>query len=54
MDTMHARSVAIFDAKKAALARGDADVARQVGEGRDIMSILRGYRPCAPVLVPRR
>ncbi|KAI0639055.1 cytochrome P450 [Trametes polyzona] len=39
-DTLHARSVAIFDEKKAALARGDDAVKHQIGEGRDIMSIL--------------
>ena len=38
--TMHNRSVEIFEGKKAALARGDEAVTRQVGEGKDIMSIL--------------
>ena len=41
--TMHDRSVEIFTAKKEALARGDDAVTRQVGEGKDIMSILRQY-----------
>ncbi|KAH9852205.1 cytochrome P450 [Lenzites betulinus] len=39
-DSMHARSVLIFNEKKAALARGDDAVKHQVGEGRDVMSIL--------------
>ena len=38
--TMHDRSVEIFEEKKAALARGDEAVSRQIGEGKDIMSIL--------------
>ncbi len=43
---MDAQSKVILDAKKAALSKGEEAVARQVGEGKDIMSILR--RP--PVL----
>ncbi|KAI8995433.1 cytochrome P450 [Trametes punicea] len=39
-DIMHARSVLIFNEKKAQLARGDEALKHQVGEGRDIMSIL--------------
>ncbi|KAL1952219.1 hypothetical protein VTO73DRAFT_1368 [Trametes versicolor] len=39
-DILHARSVQIFNEKKAALARGDDAVKHQIGEGRDIMSIL--------------
>ncbi|KAI0823100.1 cytochrome P450 [Trametes gibbosa] len=39
-DILHARSVLIFNEKKAALERGDEAVKHQVGEGRDIMSIL--------------
>ncbi|KAI0359045.1 cytochrome P450 [Trametes cingulata] len=39
-DTMHARSLLIFNEKKEALARGDDAVKHQIGEGRDIMSIL--------------
>lgn len=42
-DILHARSVQIFNEKKAALARGDDAVKHQVGEGRDIMSILREW-----------
>ena len=41
VDTMHARSCEIVAEKRAALARGDDAVKRQVGEGKDIMSILR-------------
>lgn len=39
-DILHARSVQIFNEKKAALARGDDAIKHQIGEGRDIMSIL--------------
>ncbi|KAJ2970021.1 hypothetical protein NUW54_g12828 [Trametes sanguinea] len=39
-DILHARSVLIFNEKKAALARGDESIKHQIGEGRDIMSIL--------------
>ncbi|KAH9853037.1 cytochrome P450 [Lenzites betulinus] len=39
-DIMHARSLLIFNEKKAALERGDEAMKLQVGEGRDVMSIL--------------
>ncbi|KAI0823081.1 cytochrome P450 [Trametes gibbosa] len=39
-DTLHARSLLIFNQKKAALERGDDALKHQLGEGRDIMSIL--------------
>ncbi|KAL7285768.1 hypothetical protein ACG7TL_000877 [Trametes sanguinea] len=39
-DILHARSVLIFNEKKAALERGDESIKHQIGEGRDIMSIL--------------
>ncbi|KAI0768611.1 cytochrome P450 [Trametes elegans] len=39
-DIMHARSVLIYHEKKAALESGDDAVKHQIGEGRDIMSIL--------------
>ncbi|KAI0696779.1 cytochrome P450 [Cerioporus squamosus] len=39
-DIMHERSVLIFNEKKAALEKGDDALKHQVGEGRDIMSIL--------------
>ena len=48
VDTMHRCSVSIFESKKAALAAGDESVLRQVGEGKDIMSILSA---CAPLLL---
>ena len=41
VDTMHASSQAIYEEKKAALLRGDEAILRQVGQGKDIMSILR-------------
>ncbi|KAI0760478.1 cytochrome P450 [Fomes fomentarius] len=40
VDTMHRRSVEIFEEKKRALEKGDEAVTQQVGEGKDIMSIL--------------
>ncbi|KAI0754297.1 cytochrome P450 [Daedaleopsis nitida] len=40
IDTMHDQSVEIFQAKKRALEQGDEAVVRQIGEGKDIMSIL--------------
>lgn len=43
VDTLTKRSTEIFEAKKAALEQGDEAVARQVGEGKDIMSILSAY-----------
>ena len=42
-DTLHGRSLEIVSAKKAALAQGDEALKHQVGEGKDIMSILRQY-----------
>ncbi|KAI0717427.1 cytochrome P450 [Cerioporus squamosus] len=39
-DIMHERSVLILNEKKAALEKGDDALKHQVGEGRDIMSIL--------------
>ena len=44
VDVMHKRSVEIVTEKKAALQRGDEALAQQVGEGKDVMSILRTYR----------
>lgn len=43
VDIMHRCSVKIFEGKKAALAAGDESVTRQVGEGKDIMSILSEF-----------
>ena len=40
-DTMERRSAEIIAEKKAALSKGDAALAHEVGEGKDIMSILR-------------
>ena len=40
-DVMHERSAQIFKDKKAALESGDDAIKNQIGEGRDIMSILR-------------
>lgn len=51
VDTMHERSVHIYNEKRAAIERGDEGLKQQLGEGKDIMSILREYfivhgRPC--------
>nr|BAL05185.1 cytochrome P450 [Phanerodontia chrysosporium] len=40
IDDMHSHSRRIFNEKKAALEKGDGAVLHQVGEGKDIMSIL--------------
>ncbi|KAH9890482.1 cytochrome P450 [Cubamyces lactineus] len=39
-DTIHTRSIAIINEKKAALERGDEALKEQVGEGKDLMSVL--------------
>ena len=43
VDTIHERSNAIFQAKKAAIERGDQEILHMVGEGKDVMSILRTW-----------
>ena len=40
IDGLHQESVKIYNAKLDALARGDEAVSKQVGEGKDVMSIL--------------
>ncbi|KAH9475657.1 Cytochrome P450 monooxygenase 91 [Psilocybe cubensis] len=40
IDTMHGTSVEILESKKKALEEGDEAVAHQVGQGKDILSIL--------------
>ena len=37
------RSKEIFEAKKAAIKRGDQEMLHTVGEGKDVMSILRRF-----------
>lgn len=44
VDTLHNVSVEIFGAKKKALEEGDETVTQQIGQGKDIMSILSAYR----------
>lgn len=48
-DTMRTRSTEIFEAKKKALLAGDEALKHQVGEGRDLISVLRAFpsTPCA-------
>jgi hypothetical protein len=41
VDVMHNTSVEILESKKRALEEGDQAVAKQIGGGKDIMSILR-------------
>ena len=43
VDTMHERSVHIYNEKRAAIERGDEGLKQQLGEGKDIMSILREH-----------
>ncbi len=47
-DVMHARSVLIYNEKKKALEKGDDALRQQIGEGKDIMSILcaRPFQLC--------
>lgn len=40
---MERRSQEIIDEKKTALLQGDEDLVHRVGEGKDIMSILRKF-----------
>ena len=40
IDTIHKRSLEIYRSKQRALELGDEAVVKQVGEGKDIMSIL--------------
>ncbi|KZT73889.1 cytochrome P450 [Daedalea quercina L-15889] len=49
VDTMDSRSREIYNAKKVALAKGDAAVVKQVAEGKDIMSILMRANAVADV-----
>lgn len=44
VDVMTRRSTEIYELKKRALEQGDESVTHQVGEGKDIMSILRASR----------
>ena len=39
-DVLYETSVEIFESKKAALEAGDSALKQQVGEGKDILSIL--------------
>jgi hypothetical protein len=39
-DLLHKTSLEIFEGKRKALAEGDEAVERQIGQGKDIMSIL--------------
>jgi hypothetical protein len=40
VDVMHMSSIGILEAKKTALQQGDEAVLKQVGRGKDLMSIL--------------
>ena len=40
---VHNRSMEIFEEKKAAIKRGDQEILHVVGEGKDVMSILRRF-----------
>lgn len=41
IDLMHAESVAVYESKKSALMEGEEAIVHQVGQGKDILSILR-------------
>jgi hypothetical protein len=43
VDIMDETSMKVFEEKKRALSKGDNTVLHQVGEGKDIMSILRAF-----------
>ncbi len=52
VDVMETRSKEILKDKRAALQAGDEAVKQQIGEGKDIISILREYFPgptCRPL-----
>ena len=50
IDVAHAGCRRVFEEKKAALARGDQELLHTVGEGKDIMSVLRKFRSGFDVL----
>jgi len=41
IDTMERTSIEVYESKKTALAAGDDAVSKQIGQGKDIMSVLR-------------
>ena len=43
VDMMNKTSKEVIDNKKQALAKGDGEVLNQIGQGKDIMSILRTF-----------
>ena len=51
VDTLYTRSRDIYLDKKEALLKGDEELKHQVGQGKDIMSVLRESKP---VLNPRK
>lgn len=53
VDTFWKTSKEILDAKRTALEKGEEAVVRQVGEGRDIMSILRMSCVCSLQMLPK-
>ena len=53
IDRMHAEGKKIYRAKLDAFARGDEAVAKQVGEGRDVMSILSECPVLCSVIIMR-
>ena len=56
-DAIFGGCVKIFNAKKAAIEKKDENAMQMIGEGKDIMSLLRKYvtaRQCASRLTPSR
>ena len=45
IDTIHNTSVEILESKKCALKEGDDVVAKQIGQGKDILSVLSLCNP---------
>jgi hypothetical protein len=53
IDIIHNTSVEILEAKRRALKEGDEAVAKQIGRGKDIISILSEFFQLKPRSVPR-
>ncbi len=49
VNTMHEQSVRLYNAKHAALEQGDEALKRQLGQGKDLMSILCKSTGCTTV-----
>lgn len=52
-DALHTTSLEIYHEKKAALGKGDEAIKQQVGEGKDIISVLREFLRSRIAELPR-